>query len=211
VPIGYPDPPLADGVVMLRAWRKADLATVVEASRDPYIPKVTSVPAPFTRGAGERWLERQDVRSRSGLGVSLAVVEMAGADVSGGQTLHKASTADVARGQTPHKGGDGEAVGAVVLMHRGRNVYGLGYWLLPTERGRGLASRAVALVVDWALAQPGVAELEALVEPWNEPSVRVVERAGFSRDRLLSAEISVAGREADVIRYVLSGQSPRTG
>jgi RimJ/RimL family protein N-acetyltransferase len=66
-------------------------------------------------------------------------------------------------------------------------------------------------VVDWALAQPGVAELEALVEPWNEPSVRVVERAGFSRDRLLSGEISVAGREAEVIRYVLRGQSPRSG
>jgi [ribosomal protein S5]-alanine N-acetyltransferase len=183
VPIGYPEPPLADEVVLLRRWRKTDLATVVDASRDPYIPKVTSVPAPFTKGAGERWLERQDARSRSGLGVSLAIAQPPG----------------------------DEAVGTVVLMHRGRGVYGLGYWLLPNARGRGLASRAVGLVVEWALAQPGVRELEALVEPWNEESARVVERAGFSRDRLLSAEISVGGREADVIRYVLRGQSPRTG
>jgi [ribosomal protein S5]-alanine N-acetyltransferase len=182
VPIGYPDPPLSDGVVSLRAWRTTDIATVLEASRDHYIPKVTSVPAPFTKGAGERWLERQDVRSRSGVGVSLAIAQPPG----------------------------DETVGAVVLMRRAQGVYGLGYWLLAAARGRGLASRAVGLVVGWAFAQPEVAELEALVEPWNEESVRVVERAGFSRDRLLS-EISVAGREADVIRYVLRGQSPRSG
>jgi [ribosomal protein S5]-alanine N-acetyltransferase len=183
VPLAYPDPPLGDDVVSLRAWRKTDLPTIVEASRDPYIPKVTTVPTPFTKRAGERWLERQDVRSRGGLGVSLAIEE-AGCD---------------------------EAVGAVVLMHRGNGVYGVGYWLLPPARGRGLASRAVALAVGWALAQPGVDELEALVEPWNEASIRLAERVGFTRDRLLRGEISVAGREADVVRYVLSGQSPRTG
>jgi RimJ/RimL family protein N-acetyltransferase len=183
LPLAYPDPPLADDVVSLRPWLVTDLATVVEASRDPYIPKVTSVPAPFTKGAGERWLERQDVRSRSGLGVSLAIAET----------------------------GRDEAVGAVVLMHRGRGVHGLGYWLLREARGRGFASRAVALVVEWALAQPAVAELEAFVEPWNAESIRVAERAGFSRDRLLRGEVSVSGREADVIRYVLGGQSARVG
>jgi [ribosomal protein S5]-alanine N-acetyltransferase len=183
MPLAYPDPPLADERVSLRPWRKTDVGAVIEASRDPYIPKVTSVPAPFTKGAGERWLERQDVRSRSGLGVSLAIADPA----------------------------SDEAVGAVVLMHRGGGVHGLGYWLLLPARGRGLASSAVALVVDWAVVQPGVAELEALVEPWNERSVRVVSRAGFTRDRLLRAAVSVSGREADVVRYVLGGQSARTG
>jgi [ribosomal protein S5]-alanine N-acetyltransferase len=183
VPLAYPDPPLADDVVSLRPWRRADIETVVEASRDPYIPKVTSLPAPFTRGAGERWLARQDDRSRSGVGVSLAIAETS----------------------------RGEAVGAVVLMHRGGGVFGVGYWLLAPARGRGLASRAVALAVECALAQPGVEEVEALVEPWNEASIRVAERAGFAHDRLLRAEISVAAREADVVRYVRAGQSPRSG
>ena len=183
VPLAYPDPPLRDELVSLRPWSKTDLATVIEASRDPYIPKVTSVPAPFTKGAGERWLERQDVRSRSGLGVSLAIAD-------------------------PETD---EAVGAVVLMHRGGGMHGLGYWLLRPARGAGLATSAVALVVEWALAQRDVAELEALVEPWNERSARVVERVGFVRDRLLRGAISVSGREADVVRYVLGGQSARTG
>jgi [ribosomal protein S5]-alanine N-acetyltransferase len=183
VPLGYPDPPLADDVIVLRPWAASDLEAVIEASRDPYIPKVTSVPAPYTKSAGERWLERQDVRSKSGVGVSLAIAEHTG----------------------------GEAVGAVMLMQRRRGVYGLGYWLLRPARGRGLASRAVALVVPWALSQPEAVELEALVEPWNDPSRRLLERAGFTRDRVLREEVSVAGRQADVVRYVLRGQSARAG
>jgi RimJ/RimL family protein N-acetyltransferase len=182
VPLGYPDPPLGDELVSLRPWAETDLEAVIEASRDPYIPKVTSVPAPYTKGAGERWLARQEDRSTSGVGVSLAIAQAA----------------------------TDEAVGMVVLMRRGHGLYGLGYWILRAVRRQGLASRAVALVVQWALTQPDVAQLEALVEPWNEPSRRVVEGAGFSPDRLLRSEISVAGREADVMRYVLGGQSPRT-
>jgi RimJ/RimL family protein N-acetyltransferase len=69
----------------------------------------------------------------------------------------------------------------------------------------------VALVVPWAIAQGDVTELEALVEPWNEASRRVAERAGFVAERTARVETSVAGRRAEVIRYVLGGQSPRTG
>ena len=47
-----------------------------------------------------------------------------------------------------------EAVGAVVLMHRGHGLYGLGYWLVRAARGRGLASRAVALVAPWVDSLP---------------------------------------------------------
>lgn len=183
MPLDYPEPPLGDEVIRLRPWCEDDLPTVVEASRDAYIPKVTSVPAPYTKGAGERWLERQRGRQTSGAGLALAIAHAS----------------------------DDLAVGAVLLIHRRRGLYGLGYWLVRPSRGKGFASRAVALIAPWTLAQPGVSGLEALVEPWNEASCRVVERAGFTRDRLLAGEISIAGRQADVIRYVLGGQSPRTG
>lgn len=183
MPLDYPEPPLGDDVVRLRPWRDADLPTVVEASRDPYIPKVTSVPAPYTKGAGERWLARQRGRQASGVGLSLAIADAT----------------------------DDAAVGAVLAIHRGKGLYGLGYWLVRAARRRGFASRAVALIAPWALAQPGVSALEALVEPWNVASCRVVERAGFTRERLLPGEMSIAGRQADVLRYVLGGQSPRTG
>jgi ribosomal-protein-alanine N-acetyltransferase len=182
VALDYPDPPLDDGVVRLRPWSDGDLDTVVEASRDAYIPRVTTVPAPFTKGAGTRWIDRQRARRTSGTGLSLAIARSA----------------------------TGEAIGGLVIIHRGKGLHGLGYWVLRSARRQEVASRAVALVVAWALAQEGVKELEALVEPWNEASRRVAERAGFVAEPTARVETSVAGRRAEVIRYVLGGQSPRT-
>lgn len=182
VALDYPDPPLDDGVVRLRPWTEADLETVLEASQDPYIPRVTTVPSPYTRGAGMRWIERQGGRRTSGTGLSFAIA---------------LSPAD-------------EAVGGLVIIHRGKGLYGLGYWVLRRARRRGVASRAVALVVPWAASLPGIVELEALVEPWNEASRRVAEQAGFVAESTVRVETSVSGRRAEVIRYVLGGQSPRT-
>ncbi len=180
--LDYPDPPLDDGVVRLRPWMDADLDTVVEASQDPYIPRVTTVPAPYTKGAGMRWIERQSARRKGGTGLSFAIA--------------LAPT--------------GEAVGGLVIIHRGKGLYGLGYWVLRSARRRGVASSAVALIVPWAVSHPEVLELEALVEPWNEASRRVAERAGFTVESTARVETSVSGRRAEVVRYVLGGQSPRT-
>src|SRR5205807_4554210 len=47
--LAYPDPPLTDGVVVLRRWARDDLGCVEEATHDPDIPKGTTVPATFTR------------------------------------------------------------------------------------------------------------------------------------------------------------------
>jgi hypothetical protein len=46
--LAYPDPPLTDGVVVLRRWAQDDLSCVEEATQDPDIPKGTTVPATFT-------------------------------------------------------------------------------------------------------------------------------------------------------------------
>jgi RimJ/RimL family protein N-acetyltransferase len=58
----------------------------------------------------------------------------------------------------------------------------IGYALVPAARGSGLASEAIALLVGWARAQPGVRCVTARVDPGNEPSRRVLERQGFVRD-----------------------------
>ena len=57
----------------------------------------------------------------------------------------------------------------------------IGYCVVPDRRGRGYASEAVAALVGWALAQPGVASVAARCDVVNVPSIRVLERAGFLR------------------------------
>jgi Acetyltransferase (GNAT) domain len=57
----------------------------------------------------------------------------------------------------------------------------------------GDAGEAVALLADWALAQPGVRALTARVEADNAASVRLLQRLGFVAD----------GRPEPYLRYVL--------
>lgn len=54
-----------------------------------------------------------------------------------------------------------------------------GYWVDPAFRGRGLATQALALVKDFLFSQCGAIRVQALVEPDNAPSIRVLERNGY--------------------------------
>jgi RimJ/RimL family protein N-acetyltransferase len=58
----------------------------------------------------------------------------------------------------------------------------IGYALVPTARGAGLALEATGLLVDWARGQPGVRTVSARVNPGNEPSRRLLARLGFVPD-----------------------------
>lgn len=72
----------------------------------------------------------------------------------------------------------------------------VGYALVPAGRGAGLATEAVKLLMEWALAQPGVRAVSARVEPGNDASVRVLERLGFAAD----------GESGEHLRYVRRGR-----
>ncbi|WP_219460713.1 GNAT family N-acetyltransferase [Nonomuraea rhizosphaerae] len=60
----------------------------------------------------------------------------------------------------------------------------IGYSLLPEFRGRGLMSRAVRLLTDWAFAATPLHRIVAGTEVGNLPSQRVLQRAGFSRESI---------------------------
>ena len=56
----------------------------------------------------------------------------------------------------------------------------IGYGVAETRRNRGVASRAVAEVVDWAIAEPRLTVIHAETAVGNRPSQRVLETAGFT-------------------------------
>jgi [ribosomal protein S5]-alanine N-acetyltransferase len=136
----YPDPDLADGVVRLRRWRETDIACIEAATADPGIPEGTTVPALYTLGAARAFIARQWQRAESGEGVSLAITVAASDEATGLLWL----------GIRPQVG-----------------VLGLGYWVIPGARRRGLGSAAVRLATAWALDQVNIARVEAWVEPSN--------------------------------------------
>ncbi|MGP3932801.1 GNAT family N-acetyltransferase [Nonomuraea sp. KM88] len=58
----------------------------------------------------------------------------------------------------------------------------IGYSLVPPHRGKGLMTRAVRLLVDWAFAGTPLHRIVAGTEAGNTASQAVLERAGFSRE-----------------------------
>jgi ribosomal-protein-alanine N-acetyltransferase len=166
--------PLDDGVVGVRSWRDTDLACVEQASRDPRIPEGTTVPARYTPEAGLAYIARQHARFTTGQGVALAIVE------------HR----------TDH------AVGHINLMLRPQaGVAGIGYWIVPSARRRGIASRAISLLSDWGLGAGGLARIEAWVEPDNVGSQRVLEMNGYLLEGRLRSFLTFGDRRADVLVY----------
>ena len=79
----------------------------------------------------------------------------------------------------------------------------LGYSLMPSRQGTGLATEAVRCALDFAFDVLGLERVEADVDPRNEASCRLAERLGFQREGLLRNRWRVGGEFADSILYGL--------
>jgi RimJ/RimL family protein N-acetyltransferase len=78
----------------------------------------------------------------------------------------------------------------------------LGYWLHREVRGRGIATRTARALALHAFSV-GVMRVEAVVRPENTTSIRVLERAGFSREGLMRSLLRHGNGRADAILFSL--------
>lgn len=168
----YPNPPLSDESIRLRPWTIDDLPAIEQASHDPYISDVTSVPPTYTDDAGRAFIERQWKKSN---GISLCIAD---------------TYTDVALGFI-----------GIRFENEAQDRASLGYWIVPQARGRSISAAAVQLLSEWAFSTHTIPRLELLVEPHNTASQRVAERAGFRREGLLRSYEEFKGRRADLIMY----------
>ena len=80
----------------------------------------------------------------------------------------------------------GRVLGSIGVRWNERGDVGeVGYWLRADARGRGLTSRALALVSRWALTHEGVGRLQLRAAVENDASRRVAEKAGFRLEGVL--------------------------
>ncbi|WP_424215152.1 GNAT family N-acetyltransferase [Streptomyces sp. BI20] len=82
-------------------------------------------------------------------------------------------------------------------------VVEIGYDLLPTARGAGLATDAVRALTAWTLARPGLRAVTARVDADNAPSRAVLLRADYARDESGDAPDGTLGfrRTADTAAH----------
>jgi [ribosomal protein S5]-alanine N-acetyltransferase len=178
--LAYPDPQLTDGAICLRPWRLDDAECVRQAGEDPAIVKRTTVPAVYSAEAARSFIARQRGRIENGEGMSLAIADAV----------------------------NDQALGLLWLGIRPQpGVLGLGYWVIPAARRRGLAARAVRLASDWALERDDVARVEAWLEPDNITSQRLLASAGFAREGLLRSFLVYELRRADAVVFARIAES----
>lgn len=94
---------------------------------------------------------------------------------------------------------DGELVGAVIFRRFdvGQGIAEAGCWLEPAGVGKGLVTRAVRVIIDWAIEERGIHRVEWWVSSGNEPSIAVARRLGMTRDGVLRESYLYRGRRHD--------------
>ena len=153
--------------LVLRPWHMADVAALVEVSRDPVLRQwTTSVVENDDDGA--RWVRVEQQGWAAGDRFGFAVLEAQPGSV------------------------DRQLVGYVVLkdVTSGKPAAEVGYWTAAHARGRGVAPRALEALTGWAFdtfAADGLERLELLHQVDNLASCRVAEKSRYGLDGVLPA------------------------
>jgi RimJ/RimL family protein N-acetyltransferase len=174
-------PELRNGPILLRGFGLSDLPLIRRAAEDPYIPGITSLPATYSDDAGRAFIERQHRLASEGHGYPFVICEAA----------------------DPHQG-----LGALGLWLReienGR--VSIGYWVIPSARGRHVAGVALRAAVSYAFEVLAIPRLQLFIEPWNAASRRTAEYGGFTNEALLRGWERIDGTQHDAYCYALLRQ-----
>ena len=79
----------------------------------------------------------------------------------------------------------------------------IGYSMDENFAGRGIATEAVKLVVDFAFTSLNLHRVEAYIAPENISSIRVVEKAAFVREGLMRKLLYINGEWVDHYMYAI--------
>jgi RimJ/RimL family protein N-acetyltransferase len=170
-----PDPPLADDLVVLRAWRNSDAAEITRMFQDEEALRWTRAPSPYREGDAFQWLASLPTQMRRGDALALAVTDA----------------------------GDGSLLASIDLRIRGEGRAEFGYVVGAWARRRGVGTRALQLYSRFAFDTLGLARLELLVQPGNEASLALGRRVGFIEEGLLRSHSLVRGGRKDMVMMSL--------
>jgi RimJ/RimL family protein N-acetyltransferase len=166
-----PDPPLADEAIRLVPLAPEHDADMDALTRDPDVRRFTHVPTRPPAGFAARWRGRYDDGWRDGTRAGFAVESR-----------------------------DGGFLGfaAFVQLELGLRQGEVGYIVGPAARGRGVGTRLVVLLTEWAFAELGLERVELHIDVENAASERVAERAGYTREGVLRSVAFKEGLRSDI-------------
>ncbi|MGE5720422.1 MAG: NUDIX hydrolase [Nocardioidaceae bacterium] len=101
-----------------------------------------------------------------------------------------------------------EEVGAVCVSVGDDEIGRLTWELSPGFTGRGLATRAVNLLVDWSFRGLRLARVEAYVDAGNERAMRVATRSGLRREGVVRGHGRLEKGRADRVLFARLATDP---
>jgi RimJ/RimL family protein N-acetyltransferase len=166
---------LTDGVIRLVPLAEAHLPGLASLLRDREVVANTRVPDPVPDGFEQTWLQAYKDGAADGTRDGFAIE-----DAETGQFL---------------------GLAGLVAIEPEASQAEIGYIVAPQARGRGLATRALRLVTDYALGEVGLARVQLLISSGNTPSLRVAERCGYVHEGVLRSLYTKPGYRADTVVY----------
>lgn len=167
-------------LITLREYSESDLERIVLLANNENVARylADTFPHPYTRSHADWWVHTGSKEP----GAITRVVEYQGIFV-GGVGVHR-------------QDGWRDHIGAI------------GYWLAEDYWGKGIATAAVIQMTHLAFATAGIRKLCAQVLAPNVASMRVLEKAGYSREALLEAEVHKDGVYFDTHLFVRHHRPP---
>lgn len=159
----------------IRSWEDADVAAVVKYAnnRKVWINLRDSFPHPYTETDAIKWINHA-------------------------KALNPQTQFAIASG--------GEAIGGIGLLLQNdvyRRSAEMGYWLGEPHWGKGIATKAVHALTQYAFAHFDIVRIYAGVFEWNRASARVLEKAGYTYEGRLRKSVTKDGKTIDQLMYAI--------
>jgi ribosomal-protein-alanine N-acetyltransferase len=160
---------------IIRGWKEGDEASLQKHANNPKVSAclMDRFPSPYTMEAAGLWVDN---------------------------LLHQDPLVNFAITI------DDKVIGGIGLEPR-QDVYRktaiLGYWLSEALWGRGIMPEAVKLVTDYAFTQLDFIRIQASVYSKNPASMRVLEKAGFTKEGIMRNAVIKQGVIMDEHLYAI--------
>ena len=99
---------------------------------------------------------------------------------------------------------DGSKIGYIwhfTMVHPAAKLLEIGYFLVPSETGKGYCSEAAKIMVDYLFLSKDIVRIQAHTDLRNVASQKVLEKVGFRREGTIRKSIFIRGEWRDAYSY----------
>ncbi len=169
--------------LVMRLIEQADMPALFAVNGDPEVMRYTPHTGWKSQADADAWFGRVLENRRTGAGLQLVIALRDG----------------------------GEVVGTMVLFHfnDGAKSGEVGYALAKEHWGKGYAKEALGAFVEFCFEVLGLERIEAQIDPRNEVSAKLLEKAGFMKEGHQRRNFHAKGETSDTGLYGMLSTDPR--